>query len=497
MRRPEDIEGESESLAARLRAFVLARVTATRGCRVALVGSDASLSRALNDAGCEVVEGAEAGPTHVVLMDEPSASALESVLGAWATAAPGAELLFGFRNAGAGASLLATFLEGVPARPGPSESAVRHRFAACGLRVLTREAYPAPKGRGPLPAEAERSLRDVFAQLRPDAEDDVVLYALAREANADVSTATASGGRSATSSASGGTLPPASTGLVPDLLSVIVWAGPEHRESLDEAVFSLACQDQRPLEVVVVEHSGAASPPGSGSAEACLETYRRIEDFSSQVVRVAPGEGFSAALRVARGQYLAFLDASGLVYPRHFVNLIAALKSGDAAWAVSRAYRDALRTSDGEAYVETKVPFPLGDVLELEHLRRHPWLMNAVVIDRARLAGIPLHLEDPATESPASLLLRLASVFEPLFINGLPTCEQRGPEPIAPGPALAEVRVLRPLGAWEATVGRARDAGQSAKDLRHRVLDTLNSRLKQWVPGLHGNVRAWVSKWSR
>jgi hypothetical protein len=474
VRRPEDTGGEGEALAARLRAFVLARVTATRGCRVALVGSDASLSRALVDAGCEVVEGAGAGPTHVVLVEEPAVSTLESLLGEWATAVPGAELLFGFRNAGAGASLLATFLEGAPARPGPSEAVVRRRFAACGLHVRAREAHPVPKGRGPLPAEAERSLRDMFAQLRPDAEDDVVLYALAREGNADVM-----------------------AGPVPDLLSVVVWAGPEHRASLDEAVFSLACQDYRPLEVVVVEPSGAGSPTGDSTAEACLETYRRIEDFTSQVVRVAPGEGLDAALRVARGQYLAFLDASGLVYPRHFVNLIAALKSGDAAWAMSRAYRDVLRTGDAEAYVETKVPFPLGDILELEHLRRHPWLVNAAVIDRARLAGIPLHLSDPGTESPAALLLRLASVFEPLFINGLPTCEQRGPEPTAPGPALAEVRVLRSLGAWESTVGRARDAGQSAKDLRHRVLDTLNSRLKQWVPGLHGNVRAWVSKWSR
>jgi hypothetical protein len=473
--------GGADGAGVHLRAFVLGRVPP--GSRVGVVGRNDELAQALSAAGCSVWTGEAQDedalrrftPTHVVLAERLDEEGLKARLRALLVLAPEAELLLGFANAGAAGVLLATLTEGTPPREGLSEAGFMRCLSACGLRVVHREACAESPRRSPLAAGTERALRQLLIQLAPGAGDDVLLFALARATAEDAPAA-----------------------REPGLLSIVLWNGPEHRHLLDEAVFSIACQRYRPFELVLVEPD--VSGAGAGEAVRTLETYRRIEDFRFQHV-TGPASGLmDEAIRRARGQYLAFFEASGLIYPGHFEKLIQALRDGEAAWAVSRGFRRMARAvPDGEDYVETKIPFPLGDHLELAHLREHPWLLHALVIDRDRIASLPLHMPDPTTGQASALPLRLAALFEPLFLNGLATCEQRLPEATPPvlEPGAQELQVLRSLNALEQAVARARATGQSAKGLRHRALDELNDRLRRWAPWVHRALRATAGRWVR
>jgi Glycosyl transferase family 2 len=472
-------QAETEGLGVHLRALVLGRVAP--GSRVAVVGKDEVLTQALSAMGCSVWEGDASeqealrrfAPTHVVLVGNLQSEGLEERLGGIHVMVPEAELLLGFTNAGAASALLATLIEGAPARQGPSEAGFLRTLSRCGLRVVHREARTDSAPSSSLAAGTERALVHLLSQIAPGAGDDVLLYALAR--------------------ASTETLP-ASREL--GLLSIVLWNGPEHRHLLDEAVFSIACQRYRPFEIILVEPEDPAA--GAGDAVRTLETYQHIQDFRFQRISGPPGGLMEEAIRRARGQYLALFEASGLVYPGHFEKLIQALREGEAAWAVSRAFHRVARTAPGgEDYIDTKIPFPLGDHLELAHFREHPWLLHVLVIDRERIANFPLRIPDPSPGQAAALPLRLAAVFEPLFLNGLSTCEQRRPEATlaALEPGTEALRVLRSLHSLEQAVARAREAGQGVKGLRHRALDELNARLRHWAPWVHRALRSTAARW--
>jgi hypothetical protein len=461
-----------------LRAFVRGRVTPES--RVALFGGEGGLARELATVGCAVWAGGASelealqrfSPTHVVLTGSSLQEGLEYLASAVLAVFPTVEVLLGFANAGAANALLATLLEGAPGRTGPSEVGFRRSLSTCGLRVVHREAHSVGPHQGTLAPETEKALRQLLSELEPGAGDDVVLYALRRAPVAAVAPAREAG-----------------------LLSVVLWCGPGQRSLLDEAVFSLTCQRYRPFELLLVEPQGTEAE--AEAAVQVLERYRHIEDFRYQHVRGPPGELMDRAIHQAQGQYLAFFEASGVVYPGHFEQLVEALRDSEAAWAVSRAFRRVARTVPGEeAYTETKVPFPLGDHLELEHLRQHPWLLHALLIDRSRIANFSLHVPDPVPGQAATLPWRLMALFEPVFLNGLATCEQREPEavPSAVGPEVGALGCLRPLSSLEQMVSRARSAGQSAKDLRHRALDALDARLRTGAPWLHGALRRTASR---
>ncbi|SEU18949.1 glycosyltransferase family A protein [Stigmatella erecta] len=459
-----------------LRAFVRGRVTPES--RVALFGGEGGLSRELASVGCAVWAGGASelealqrfAPTHVVLTGNSLQEGLEYLASAILAVFPAVEVLLGFANAGAANALLATLLEGAPGRTGPSEVGFRRSLSTCGLRVVHRAAHSVGAHMGTLAPGTEKALHQLLSELEPGAGDDIILYALRRAPVAAVAPA-----------------------QEPGLLSVVLWCGPGQRPLLDEAVFSLTCQRYRPFELLLVEPEGTEGD----AAVQILERYRRIEDFGFQHVQGPPGELMDRAIQQARGQYLAFFEASGLVYPGHFEQLVQALRGSEAAWAVSRAFRRVSRAVPGqEDYTETKIPFPLGDHLELDQLRQHPWLIHALLIDRSRIANFSLHLPDPQPGQAATLPWRLMALFEPVFLNGLATCEQRVPEaaPVAVDPEVGTLWSLRSLGALEQMVSRARSAGQSAKDLRHRALDALDARLRAGAPWLHGALRRTASR---
>jgi hypothetical protein len=273
---------------------------------------------------------------------------------------------------------------------------------------------------------------------------------------------------------------------VPGLLSVVLWAGDgRDRPLLDEALFSLACQEYQPLELVLVTLSR------DEAARELVERYQSIGGYTFQLVEAEARGAFAQGLRHARGQYVAFLDAACVVYPDHYVKLVQTLREGQAAWAVSRARRTPLQGS--ERFVTHKRPLPLGEHLEPTHLYREPSLLFALGVDRSRLGPFPL---EQAVEQTSALPLRLAALFEPAFLGGIASCEQRftGTEEEVPARPPLELRMLTSLAAVEERVERARAEGASTKGLRHRFLDGMNDRFRQGAPWLHGALKSLAGR---
>jgi hypothetical protein len=461
-----------------LHSWVLEQVGA--GARVLLLSRDEVLAERLVAAGCTVLDDRVGGsesdsplaerlgglaPTHVVLSAEGPPPFLRETLRTIAEAVPSATLLVGARNAASSTALLETLSGQAPVSLGSTEESLARCFSELGLKVLARRAVPCRPRTTALAAGTEAALRGLLAQLSPTTEADVLLYALAPSRALEEA--------------------PAST-PVPGLLSVVLWAGDGRaRPLLDEALFSLACQEYQPLEVILV------TPSRDEAARGLLERYQPIGGYTFQLVEAEARGAFAEGTRRARGQYVAFLDAACIVYPDHYVKLVRMLREGQAAWAVSRARRTPLQGS--ERFVTHKRPLPLGEHLEPTHLYREPSLLFALGVDRSRLGPLPL---DQAAEQPSELPLRLAALFEPAFLGGIASCEQRftGPEQDAPAGPLPGLRMLTSLGAMEERVERARAEGASGKGLRHRLLDEMNTRFREGTPRLHGALKSLAGR---
>ncbi|WNG27894.1 glycosyltransferase family 2 protein [Cystobacter fuscus] len=472
-------------LGSHLRSWVLERVRADG--RVALLGHEAESSAALEAVGCAVLEvkldeGAPPAPggapptevlealtrfapTHVVLPLQ-GAWSLETWLGVLRRAVPDAELLFGFWNAGCASRLLATLVGRPSGRAGPSDAEVTRALDVHGFQVKQRHALRAPPGSSGLAEGTELALRSLLTQLNASAEADLLLYAVASAPTR-----------------------PAAGEFVPGLLSVLVWRESLARPGLlDETLFSLACQEHQPLEVLLLGEEGAGE-------EQAVERHRRLGGFQFQRLEGSPPGAWSEALRRARGQYVAFLGAGSVVYPAHYARLVDALRRGASAWSVARAFRATCAPgAPGDVpYIESKRPFPLGEHLDSIHLLQEPELLQALVVDRTRVG--PLCLEPEA--QAAALPVRLFSLFEPVFLaEGLATCEVRSFSSAPPSTAHASpgLQMIVPLNTFQQALVRAHAEGASSRGLRFRVMDDLNMRLRERLPWLHGALRSMVNR---
>lgn len=459
-----------------LSARVLARMKP--GQRMALLAEVPGLEEALRAAGVaslvigigeEFAAGGgsslvqplrEFAPTHVALRAPASAEALKSLLAHVVDAVPAAEVMVWFSQAGTSTALLETLVGGGGETPRLAEQTAERCFAALGLRTRQRESFGAWRRVTSLAEETERALHSLLAQLQPSASGECLFYVL--EAGA----------------------PAQSRARVSGLLSVLVL--PEDgapASAWDELLFSLCCQEYEALELIVVTRSAEQSR----TLLPLFEQYQRLGPLRFQFVQASEARAVEAALEVARGQYLALVAPGWVVYPGHYARLIEALRREPAAWAVARAlYAFTAPAGSGPEFIHGKRPFPLGERLELAHLREDPSLLYALVIDRERVGPFPL-----ADGVLSSLPLRLGALFRPFFLAGIASCELRlppGQEPRTEGP-WPELQVLESLPRLEERVAEARAAGVAAKELRHRVVDAMNTRLREGLPWLHKALR--------
>ena len=414
---------------------------------------------------------------------------------------PDSRLVVGFTPS-TSASAMIDVLSGLEVRGQLSESELLERAGQAGLVVARRAVFRRePLG---LASDAATALSNLMTGLNPATGVDYVLLELR-----------------------GGEAPPQvqRPGFEPGLLSVVMRNHRLDREHwMDQALFSLATQHHRPLELVVV--SQARAPDTVERLTALIQRHALGHRFSFKVLHRPSSEDLRARLvndgiAVARGQYLAFLDDDDVVYPDHYARLIKALKEGQAAWAISavkRAYFT--KAPDGTPFCVRKDVFPHTGTLDLGRLAHDNYVTcHSYVVDRFRTGAFPIGFDERLTKGEDyALVLRLLSVFRPAALGARPTCEYRirddGTNTIVhdtPDELARAERIKEWVAAldyqWELTrelpflLGRrefieamAYTPGEAEPpaprpELRYRMVDAANEALKNRLPGLHLGIK--------
>lgn len=254
-----------------------------------------------------------------------------------------------------------------------------------------------------------------------------------------------------------------------DLISAVVrWDG-QDEDALDGTVFALACQQARPLQIVI-DAPAAARP----AADAIVSRHLALGTFE--------------AAAAPEGRYLALLDAGDLVHPQHHALLRRALEGSSAAFALARGRGVRLARTDAGAYVTAKMdqpPLP-ADVAGL--LRPGSLAGPAALFDRTRFAR--LDVNDPGlgpSERGARLARRLLSFTRPAIVAGVPAWER--PE----RPALQASKEL-PLLLTIEELDASLAAAPAPSWLRYRVADAVSGALQNAGP-LGPLLKSIATRW--
>jgi hypothetical protein len=206
--------------------------------------------------------------------------------------------------------------------------------------------------------------------------------------------------------------------------------------ALDETFFSLAIQDWRELElVVVIEEAGdeparavAAAVEAQPWPNAARYRLLRPEDAGRGERR---GALLGRAVEEAAGRFLTVLNGGEVVVYQHGYaalvgRLLESAESGESGSAVAvGGCRSAhVRGEPGRGFVVAKYDFTLGrSPLDVLGRRRAP--LCAHVIDRARLGGFELRFGD-SPRAERDFLARLYAAAAPDFsTRGVFVCERR------------------------------------------------------------------------
>ncbi len=274
-------------------------------------------------------------------------------------------------------------------------------------------------------------------------------------------------------------------------LSVIIrFHDPNRLALLDEAIFSLALQFWRDIEVVVVIQNG--TPNTEALVAELIEKQPWTGSPRYQVLSLSFPPGFDGrsnllthGIQNAKGRYLAFLDDDDYVYQHGYRALIESLQTSQDVLAAGKCRVSRSRKSNGHWYIYAKnSQFQWGrNRLDLFFDNFIP--IHSYVIDRTRVAPEDLWFDEqvPPLED-YDFLLRLAAKYGFNFSNlDNPVCEYRYHETNSLQHDQYGQPVLTPK------IQRARDLIEARKDsltvtLSVRELLELRSELQAPVPEL-------------
>ncbi|HUQ80925.1 MAG TPA: glycosyltransferase family A protein [Gemmatimonadaceae bacterium] len=162
--------------------------------------------------------------------------------------------------------------------------------------------------------------------------------------------------------------------IVPSLVSVIIPAFNAERW-LAETIASVRDQSYKRVEIIVSD---------DGSTDGTLPIARAAADIVVQGTGGGPGGARNGGMRVARGEYLQFLDADDLLAPDKIARQVAALftSGGDVAW---EAFDNLVPLPNGEFERAERVAPELGPDLEASLLTARGFIqIGALLVHRSR-----------------------------------------------------------------------------------------------------------------
>ncbi|MGQ0580218.1 MAG: glycosyltransferase, partial [Betaproteobacteria bacterium] len=133
------------------------------------------------------------------------------------------------------------------------------------------------------------------------------------------------------------------------LVSVIIPTQNRPR-MLQDALISVCRQGYQNWEVIVVNDGGEDASPALKSMPSAMQAKNRLIDLRTIH---GPAAARNAAIKVAKGEVLAFLDDDDLYLPGHLESLVTGLRSSNAGFACSAAelveetIRDGIRVEVG------------------------------------------------------------------------------------------------------------------------------------------------------
>lgn len=420
-----------------LRTLVTRRAGLKR--RVALLVPDEAMRVSLEQNGCTVlvdppsVESlAEFAPDVVVAFDGFASERAESFK-RLASSVPQAELIFSFANS-ASAGLLLRGLLGVTPSPASSERDVRSWLTSAGYAVRSRDVVVMPHVPVPLSADTEAAFRQVFEQLNPEAAADRVLLVARRNVEASKADRTAG------------------------LTSVIVSAA-DDIGALEGTVRSIAGQLRKPLELIVV------SPLPEFELDSAFRTVRGRAGLELVVKGGVVGDSLArtnVGLELARGQYVACVEAGELLERSHLSTLVKRLEDGTAAWALSG---------------DVGTRFELRAWLEAGAVHR-----SRYVVDRERIGSFAYLFAEGVDLAEAMMFCRLSALFSPSWLPGPSTIDITRVVKSDPS-AVREVLAARPLRTLASIDLRAPAPVDLVEEVQSRVTARSETAGKWFVRG--------------
>ncbi|MGV3623819.1 MAG: glycosyltransferase family A protein [Archangium sp.] len=420
-----------------LRTLVARRAGLKR--RVALLVPDEALRASLEQNGCTVlvdppsVESlAEFRPDVVVAFDGFASERAESFK-RLASSVPEAELVFSFANASS-AGLLLRGLLGVTPSPASSEKDVRAWLTSAGYVVRSRDVVVMPHVPVPLSADTEAAFRQVFEQLNPDAAADRVLLIATRGVEAS--------------------RPERTKGL-----TSIVVSSSDDTGALEGTLRSVAGQLRKPMELIVV----SALP--EFDLDRALKSVRGRAGLELVVQGGVVGDALArtnVGIELARGQYVACVEAGELLERSHLSTLVKRLEDGTAAWAVSG---------------DVGTRFDVRTWLEAGAVHR-----SRYVVDRERIGSFAFLFAEGVELAEAMMFCRLSALFPPSWMPGASTVDTQRTVKSEPA-ALREVLAARPLRTLTTLDLRAAEPVDLVEEIQSRVTARNETAGKLFVRG--------------
>lgn len=234
---------------------------------------------------------------------------------------------------------------------------------------------------------------------------------------------------------------------------------------LEETLFSLAIQDWRETEVLVVLRAEEAALAGAVEGMIARQPWSPGGGHRVLTAAVPPGSNarsvlFNHGASHARGRFLAFLDAGVVVYQDGYAALVRRLLETECAVAVGHCRTAFVQEESGHWFVLAK-DYPVRDAPPPGLHQGAPTCARVLDRTRVREADIPFDERRPPHED-AELLPR--------------QCATRGAEFSEAGVSICERR-LRIVG-----LGRVRFAARHRLRLYFKRHPRLRARVRPLIP---------------